>query len=112
MSKRNRLVWADKVALVLALLIAGIASLCWIVGIIGLGGLPHLRFDSAMFDGAVKAEWMLVLPIWALLRVADFGARALVRWLRSSLARVRSGALRLPSYSDAARFGAQAGDQA
>ena len=112
MSIRNKLVWADKVALALALLIAGIMVLCWIVGIIGLGGLPHLRFDSAMFDGAVKAEWMLVLPTWAFLRVVDFSARALVRWLRSSLGRVRSGALRLPSYSGAARFGAQAGDEA
>ena len=112
MSIRNRLVWADKLALVLALLIAGIMFLCWIVGIIGLEGRPHLRFDSAMFDGTGKAEWMLVLPLWAFLRVVDFGARALVRWLRSSLGRIRSGALRLPSYSGAVRFGAQAGDEA
>ena len=62
-----------------------------------------------MFDGAVKAEWMVVLPFWVFLRVMDFGARALVRWLRSSLNRVRSGGLRLPSYSGGARFGAEAG---
>jgi hypothetical protein len=112
MSRRNRLVWADKVALLLALLVVGVMFVCWIVGIIGLEGRPHLRFDSAMFDGAVKAEWMVVLPIWVFLRVMDFGAKALVRWLRSSLGRVRSGGLRLPSYSGVARFGAQAGDEA
>jgi hypothetical protein len=101
MSQRNRLIWADKIGLVLAILVAGVVLVCWIVGIIGLDGRPHLRFDSAMFDGAVKAEWMLVLPIWAFLRVMDFGARALVRWLRSTLGRIRSGALRLPSYPGA-----------
>ena len=112
MSIRTRLVWADKVSRVLALLVAGIVLLFWINGIIGLDGRPHLRFDNAMFDGAVKAEWMVVLPFWVFLRVMDFGARALFRWARLSLNRLRSGALRLPSYADGVRFGTEAGHEA
>jgi len=110
--KRIRLVWADKVVLVMALLIAGAALLCWILGIIGLEGRSHLRFDSAMCDWTIEAELMLVPPVWLFLRLTDFGARALVRWLRSSLRRLGSGGLQLPAYSGGARFGAQAGHEA
>ena len=90
-SKRRLLVWADKVVLLVALFIACGAFLCWIIGIIGLEGLPHPRFDSAMVDWTINAELMLVLPLWLLLRLLDFGAKALGRWLRSGLGRVGSG---------------------
>ena len=95
--KRIRLVWADKVVLLMALFIAGGALICWIFGIVGLEGLPHPRFDSAMFDWTVKAELILVPPLWLFLRLMDFGAKALGRWLRSSPGRFGSGGLQLPS---------------
>jgi hypothetical protein len=98
MSRRFRLHWADKTALLLALFIAGTAFLFWIVGIVGLDGRPHLRFDAAMIDWTTQAELTLVTSLWLFLRGLDFGAKALVRWLRSSLGRIRSGELRRPSY--------------
>ncbi|MGC9953575.1 MAG: hypothetical protein ABSD21_04775 [Rhizomicrobium sp.] len=97
MSKRNRLVWADKVALLIVLFIAAAALLCWGIGIVGLDGRPHPRFDSAMIDWTITAELMLVPPLWLALRIMDSGARALGRWLRSGLGRVDSGGLQLPS---------------
>jgi hypothetical protein len=95
--KRRFLVWADKVVLVMALFIACGAFLCWVLGIIGLEGLPHPRFDSAMIDWTVTAELMLVPPLWLALRLLDFGAKALGRWMRSNLGRVGTGGLRLSS---------------
>ena len=65
-----------------------------------------------MVDWTVSAELMLIPPLWLFLRLLDFGARRLGRWLSSDLGRVGSGGLRLPSYSGVARFGAQAGDEA
>lgn len=109
---RSRLVWADKVVLLMALFIAGAAILCWIIEVVGLEGRPHLRFDSAMIDWTVKTELMLLPPLWLFLRVTDFGARAVGRWLRSGPHRVGSGGLQLPAYSGGARFGAQAGHKA
>ena len=92
--KRSRLVWADKVALVMALFIVGVAFYCWIIGIIGLDGRPHLRFDNAMLDVTLKAEFTLVPPIWLFLRSVDFCARALARGLRRlSLRLAGSGGL-------------------
>ena len=80
--KRSRLVWADKIALFVALFVAAGAFLCWTIGIVGLEGLPHQRFDSAMLDWTVTSELMLVPPLWLALRVVDFGAKSLARWLR------------------------------
>ena len=98
MSKRFRLIWADKLALLLAFFIAGAAFLFWIVGVVGLEGHPQLRFDNAMINWTFQAEVALVPTTWLLLRAMDIGARALVRFLRSSLRRARSVELRLPSY--------------
>jgi hypothetical protein len=95
--RRSLLVWADKVVLFLALFIAGGAYLCWAIGILGLEGLPHSRFDNAMVDWTVSAELMLIPPLWLFLRLLDFGARRLGRWLSSDLGRVGSGGLRLSS---------------
>ena len=80
--KRFRLVWADKIALFAALFVAAGALLCWISGVVGLEGLPHARFDSAMLDWTAKSELMLVPPLWLVLRIVDFGAKMLGRWLR------------------------------
>ena len=101
MFKRFRLIWADKLALLMALVIAAVAFLFWVVGIVGLDGRPHLRFDNAMIDWTIQAESALVPTMWLLLRAVDFGARALVRFLRMSIARVRSVDLPLPSYPGA-----------
>jgi hypothetical protein len=40
---------------------------------------------------------MLVVPLWLFLRLMDFGAKALGRWVRSGPGRVGSGGLQLPS---------------
>jgi len=98
---RFRLIWADKLALLMALVIAAVAFLFWIVGFVGLDGLSHLRFDNAIIDWTIQAEESLVPTIWLLLRGLDFGARALARFLRSSLARIRSVDLPLPAYPGA-----------
>ncbi len=94
--KRRLSIWPEKVALLTAFLIAGAAFLCWSIGMVGLDGLPHLRFDSAMLDWTTQAELVLVPLIWLFLRVTYFGARALGRLLRSSLPSIASGELRLP----------------
>ena len=101
MFKNFRLVWADKLALLLACFIAGTAFLFWISGTVGLEGYSNPRFDGAMIDWTLKAELLLVPPMWLLLRVIDIGAKALARVLRSSLGRVRPVELRLPSYTNA-----------
>ena len=101
MFKKFRLIWADKVVLLLALFIAGAAFLFWISGMVGLAGHPHLRFDKAMTEWTVEAEFMLIAPLWLLLRVVDFAARALVLALRLSLGRARSGEFARPSYAGA-----------
>jgi len=93
MFKRIRLVWADKIVLVMALFIAGAAFLFWILGIVGLEGRPHLRFDNAMINWTIEAELALVPSIWLLLRLMDFGARAMGRLLRSNLRHMSSGEL-------------------
>ena len=82
--KRHLLVWADKLVLLVALLIAGTALLCWVLGIIGLEGRSNPRFDGAIIDWTVSAELMLIVPLWLFLRILDFGAKALGRWLRLS----------------------------
>ena len=46
-----------------------------------------------MTQWTVEAEFMLIAPLWLLLRLIDFAARALVLTLRSSLGRARSGEL-------------------
>jgi len=95
MFKNFRLIWADKLALLLAFFIAGTAFLFWISGTVGLAGYSNLRFDGAMLDWTLKAESLLVPPIWLFLRAIDLGARVLVRRLRSGLG--RSGDLPVPS---------------
>lgn len=101
MFKKLRLVWSDKFALSLASVIAFVALLVWVCGIVGLAGHPHFRFDAAMTKWTLEAEFMLVAPTWLFLRAMDLGARALKLLLRFGLARVRSGEWRLPSYPSA-----------
>ncbi|HEY0281730.1 MAG TPA: hypothetical protein VGC27_03795 [Rhizomicrobium sp.] len=96
-SKRSPLIWADKIALFMALLVAAGALLCWAIGIVGLDGRSHSRFDSAVFNWTVDVEAMLVLPLWLFLRIVDFIARALGRWLQIGSHRDSSGGLRLTS---------------
>jgi len=70
-----RMVLVDKIALLIAFLIAAAMCLFWILGLVGLGGLPHSRFDHAMLVWAIETELALVVPIWLFLRAID----ALVR---------------------------------
>ena len=69
--KGVRLPWAEGVALMIALIIAAAAAYVWILGIIGLSGIPHVKFDDAMIAWLTEAELVLVLPIWLLLRAID-----------------------------------------
>ncbi|MGA7713322.1 MAG: hypothetical protein WCA81_15565 [Rhizomicrobium sp.] len=97
MFKGIRLIWADKLALALALFIAAGAFLCWVLGIVGLDGHPNGRFDQAMLDWTTQLEFALVPAVWVLLRFTDFTAKALSQVLRFALARSRASSL--PSYS-------------
>jgi len=99
MFRNFHLVWADKLAFLIAVLIVCAALVIWVSGIVGLGDYPHLRFDNAMLDWTAKAELLVVPAIWLLLRTIDYAARGLVQVLRSSLGRADAGDLRLPSYS-------------
>ena len=73
--KAFRMVLADKIALLIAFLIAAAMVFFWILGLIGLSGLPQAKFDHAMIVWAIETELALALPIWLVLRTID----ALVR---------------------------------
>jgi len=66
-----RIVLADKVALLIAFLIAAAMCFFWILGLVGLGGLSQSRFDHAMLVWAIETELALALPIWLFLRAID-----------------------------------------
>jgi hypothetical protein len=92
-SKWYRVGWPEKVVLPIAAIIAGGAFTVWIIGVLSLVGYSHQRFDSAMFVTAIKAELILILPIWLFLRAADIGVRVLSRLSRPSLRAVASAGL-------------------
>ena len=71
-----RLVLADRVALLIAFLVAAAMFFFWVLGLVGLGGLPQSRFDHAMIVWLIEAELALALPIWLFLRVIDVVVRA------------------------------------
>lgn len=96
MFKKMQLIWADKIALSLALFIVAAAGLCWIMGMVGLDGHPNLRFDNAMLDWTTQLELILVPAVWLLLRVLDFAARAVFQILRAGLAHIGSPVSSLP----------------
>jgi len=98
MFKGIRLMWADKFALVLTVLVAAAALLCWVLGIVGLDGHPNMRFDQAMLDWTTQLELIFVPVVWLLLRGADLTARTLFQGLRSGLAHISSRASFLPTY--------------
>ncbi len=82
MLKRTGLLWADKIVLLMALLAAGAAFLFWILGIVGVDWRPSLMFDTAMIDRTIKAVLLLIVPLWLVLRILSFGARAVGQWSR------------------------------
>jgi len=84
MSIRYHLNWADKLALSIALIIAGSAAFFWILGIIGLWGTSPLRFDYAVADWTIQIELVIVPLTWIILRGLDFAAGAVVRSRYSS----------------------------
>jgi len=79
-SKWYRFGWPEMVVLPIAVIIAGGMCAFWIIGVLSLVGLSHQRFDSAMFNGVIEAELILMLPIWLFLRTADIGVKIL-NWL-------------------------------
>ncbi len=81
MFKKFRLVWADKLTLLMALVVAVVSVLVWLLGIVALDGLSQSRLDRAIMDWTIQAELALVLPLWMVLRVIDFSMRTLGRWL-------------------------------
>jgi hypothetical protein len=80
-----RFAWPEMVVLPLALIIAGAAYAFWILGVLSLAGYPLQRFDSAMYNGTIYVELVLILPIWLFLRMADIGVRLLSRLFRRGL---------------------------
>lgn len=74
MLKGCRLGWADKVALSVALLVAGAAFFFWTLAIIGLWK-TQLRFDGYMIMWIIEAELVVALPAWLLSRAIDFVMR-------------------------------------
>lgn len=60
---------ADRIALLIALLIAATASYCWLLGIIGLWGKPQFRFADAMIIWGIEVELALALPAWLLMKI-------------------------------------------
>ena len=84
MSIRHRLNWADKVALSIALIIAGAALFVWMLGLIGLWGNSQFRFGYAMVDWTFQIELVIVPLTWLILRGVDFAARAVVRGRRAA----------------------------
>ena len=91
--------WPEMVVLPIAVIIAGGMCAFWIVGALSLVGLSHQRFDSAMFNGAIEVELILMLPIWLFLRTADIGVKVLNRLFRPALRTAVSARLQLSSQS-------------
>jgi hypothetical protein len=79
MSIRYRLNWTDKLALSIALIIAGSALFVWMLGLIGLWGNSQFRFGYAMADWTMQVELGIVPLTWFALRGIDMAARAVVR---------------------------------
>jgi hypothetical protein len=79
-----RLFLADKVALLIASIIAAAVLFFWLLGIAALWGRPQFRFDHAMIVWMIEAELMIVLPTWLLLRIANIAARLTNRWWNAS----------------------------
>jgi hypothetical protein len=67
-----RLIWADKIALTLAVLIAVLAAFGWALMALAAGaaGANHVA-ASIGFGGALEIG-AVVLALWATLRAADF----------------------------------------
>ena len=61
----------DRGALMIALIIAGGATYVWLLGIIGLWGIPDLDFDRAIITWLAEIELALPLPAWLLLQAAN-----------------------------------------
>ena len=96
-SRWYRFVWPELIVLPIALIIASGAVAFWFLGDLSLADYPHQRFDSAMAQGTISAEMVLVLPVWLFLRAADIAVRVLSRLFRTDPRRSASGGLRSAS---------------
>jgi hypothetical protein len=67
-----RLIWADKIALTLAVLIVALAAFVWLLAVLaaGLAGASHV-FASVGTDGALELA-AIVFAVWATFRALDF----------------------------------------
>lgn len=88
--KGFHLALADKLALLIALLVAAVAAYFWFLGVISLWGKPLSRFDDAMLTWLVEAELALVVPTWLFCRLTDIAVAAANRWLRAHRSGIRA----------------------
>lgn len=65
------MIWADRVGLAVAALIALCAACLTVVLIIGVGSLADGRLNATMALWAGIAEAAIAVPLWIILRLAD-----------------------------------------
>ena len=73
LSKRSHLAWPDKAGLVTAAVVAVCSTTICATLLMAAGSLFYVRLNHTLADWAVSAELTIVLPIWLLMRVIDFG---------------------------------------
>jgi hypothetical protein len=78
-SNRSPFIWADKLAIVFALLWIALVLIGWLLAIVGCGiaGANNLLKCTILL--AIESGFALILPVWIVLRAVDF---VLVRFTR------------------------------
>ena len=73
--------WADKVAIVFALVWVALILICWLLAIVGCGiaGADNLIKGTILL--AVESGVAIMLPVWIVLRASDFALIRLTRRL-------------------------------
>ncbi len=71
MHKWNRLIWADKVALGIALSVAALAVLAGTAILLAVGTTSDPRLDMAVVKWTALAEIVIALPAWLIMRAID-----------------------------------------
>lgn len=72
--KRNRLIWADKFALALALSVAALGVVAGVAVLAAVGTLSDGRLDLAVVDWIAWAEIATAFPAWLIMRAIDLVA--------------------------------------
>lgn len=65
------MIWADRIALTVAAMIAIVAALSSTVLFIGVGTFTDVRLNAAMLLWSAIIEMTVAVPIWVVLRLID-----------------------------------------